>query len=107
MVYALPGARLRIRIGPIPGRGARVRSWTVTFERGHPSLEAACSALGIRPDPAHPADGRPARSPEGTAGFLRRGYTDRRSGRVDSLTARMKGGAVVSVTAFDEPPEWR
>lgn len=106
-MYALPGAKLRIRIGPVPGRGTRVRSWTVNFERGQPTLEDACSALGIRPDPPHPADARPAGGPNGRESLLRRGYTDPRSGRIDSLTARTRGGAVVSVTAFDEPPEWR
>jgi len=77
----------------------RVRSWTITFESGYPSFEAACTAVGITLTPNLDNSATGHRS-------LRRPFPDPCSGRIHSLTAAIKNGAVQSVTGFDEPPDW-
>lgn len=96
MVFVGRGWSLRLRARPKRNGGpARVRSWTVTFDPGLPSLEAACSALAL-PPPA-PTIGR---------GPIRLRLPTVRSGRSHSLTAVERDGLIRSVTAFDEPPDW-
>ena len=97
MVFEGRGWSLRLRARPKRiGGPARVRSWTVTFDPGFPSLEAACGALALPPPP--PTAGR---------GPTRLRLPDACSGRTHSLTAVERGGLIRSVTAFDEPPDWR
>lgn len=111
LVYAGEGVEVRLRTAQAAGDEGdeRVRSWTANFDPAPPSLAAACSALGIEPDPPRPGDARA--EPEDASGAaprgLRRGLTDPRTGRIDSLTARTVGRRIRSVTAFDEAPEWR
>ncbi len=96
MVFEGTGWSLRLRARPgRAGEPARVRSWTVTFEQGFATLEAACEALAL-PAPPPTADPRTLRFP----------FPDVRSRRIHSLTATVRRGLVLSLTGFDEPPDW-
>ncbi len=129
LLYERDGIRLRIRCGPwasaAGGRDttaraamarspaaaaedpdataesadARVASWTASFPAGEASLRAAAERLGVWPDCA------PDASPAQRRGLLRRPLPDGRGG-LHSLTATVRGGRVVQLTAFDERPEW-
>lgn len=111
LLYERDGIRLRIRCGPgaspvardpdAAGESpdARVASWTASFPGGEAGLRAAAERVGLWPDCA------PDASPTGGHGLLRRPLPDGRGG-LHSLTATVRGGRVVQLTAFDEPPEW-
>lgn len=121
-VFEASGVRLRVRCAPrglepagegasrpggrASGEGAgpdapRVVSWTATFREGHRSLRSAASAVGLWPDCAPDARASAAGDP-----LIRRPLPDPGGGRPASLTAAVRNGRVVSITAFDEPPEW-
>lgn len=95
---------------PDPGGGAdggaaadpvwRVASWTVSFLDGAPSLRAAAERVGLWPACA-PDEAAPFRGP-----LLRRPLPGPAGDAVHSLTATVRDGRVVGITAFDEPPEW-
>ncbi len=102
MVYEGGDWSLRIRLRPGAGGGLeRVRSWTGSFEPGFESLSSACRALGIRPASPAPEDYLDEPTVQ------RRALPDPRSGAQHTLTARWRGGRLRSLTAFDEPPDWR
>jgi len=101
MVYEGDFGSLRVRVTPL-GTGGEpcVRSWTLAFRPPAPTtLEAACKALGIRPaDEVAP--------PPRSSTLLRRPLPNLATGEIHSLTAVRREGAIRSVTAFDEPPDW-
>lgn len=102
LVYDLPDARLRIRLGRDRRPGAdseRVASWTMTFRRDGPRPGEVTKLLGLRVEDGFeplPSD----------RGLLRCPITDPVSGDLHSLTARVRGGRLVELTAFDEAPDW-
>lgn len=128
LLYERDGIRLRIRCGPggkaaagqdataraamarppavaaedpdaTESPDARVASWTASFPAGEASLRAAAERLGMWPDCA------PDAAPAQRRGLLRRPLPGGRGG-LHSLTATVRGGRVVQLTAFDERPEW-
>jgi hypothetical protein len=99
LTYEGVGWFLRVRLRPLtPGEVALVRSWTMRFEPGYPTLESACAVLGIRT-----SEVVAGRVPSAT---VQCPFPDPDSERVDSLTATVRDDAVVAVTGFDEPPDW-
>lgn len=82
------------------GDDPTVASWTATFAAGRPTLRAAAVALGLWPAAA--PDCRPT---PGTR-LIRRRLDDPSGGATHSLTATVRKGAIVQMTAFDEPPDW-
>ena len=78
----------------------RVASWTASFATGHPSLREAAVALDLWPACA------PDEIPGPEDGMLRRPLGDSEMKATYSLTATIRDGRVVQVTAFDEAPEW-
>jgi hypothetical protein len=89
------GWSLRVRIG----EDARVASWTLTLPQGTATLRAAAEPVGLWP--ACAPDGSP-----GDAPLLRRRLPSP-AGRPDhTLTATVREGRVIALTAFDEPPDW-
>lgn len=106
LVYERAGTSLRLRLAPVQGSVPVARSWTAAFEPGHISLDAACRAVGVTPAPGDaPDDDSASERPGG--GMLRRPLHDSSAARIHSLTAHTRGGRVRSLTAFDEPPDWR
>lgn len=105
LVYERPDVHLRVRVAPPTdprhpaGDAGRVASWTATFRRNPPgSTEEAARRLGIQ--------GLALAPPRPGAPLLRASLPDPATGSIHSLTARRRGGRLVQVTAFDEPPEW-
>lgn len=100
LVLERDGMTLRVRARPAGGGEERVASWTVTFPKGPRSLREAAEAVGLWPACAPDADAR-------TAGpLLRRPLPHPETGALHSLTARVRAGRIVQMTAFDEPPDW-
>jgi len=106
LVYALDDLSLRLRL-ETGSEAAVVRSWTVTFRPGQPSFEGACEAVGVRPSPGDDLDGTGRRRGASGPGMIRRRLPDASTARIHSLTARTRAGRIRSLTAFDEPPDWR
>jgi hypothetical protein len=83
------------------GADRRVASWTLSLPGGASTLREAAEPAGLWPACAPDAEADATGSP-----LLRRrlpgpeGSTDR------SLTATVRGGRIVALTAFDEPPDW-
>lgn len=103
LVYERADLTLQLRLeGGVVAAPSLVRSWTVTFATARDSLEDACDAVGVTPAAGDSLDAFPA-----APGMLRRPLPDAATGRVYSLTARARAGRIRSLTAFDEPPDWR
>lgn len=101
LIWRGDGWRVRLRTGGDAGEGARVTSWSLTWDEGRPTLRAAVEPLGLWPAarPDVRADGL-------EAPLARRGLAGP-EGREDwSLTATARAGRFVRVAVFDEPPEW-
>lgn len=99
LVFELDGLSLRVRCEPSEAT-TRVSSWTATF--GHPpaSLRAAAERVGLWPELEPDAD-----VPAG-GGMIRRPLPADGVGAVHSVTAAVRDGRIVQMTAFDEPPDW-
>lgn len=100
LVFRVGGATLRVRT---EGRGPeeRVASWTLTFGTDLPrSLGEAARRAGLWPELA----------PEETAregeGIIRRALESPGEGPTHTATATCRGGRILRLAAFDEPPEW-
>ena len=116
LVYERGGISVRIRCraerrsrataapGAAPARAAppeeRVASWTATLERGVPTLRGAVEPLGLWPQCA------PDETVASRSGLVCRPLRSAGDGETRSLTATVRGGLIVKVTAFDEEPEW-
>lgn len=99
--FAGEGVSLRIRCAAEAGGGdPTVASWTATFASGRASLRAAAKALGLWPDVAPDCEAR------GRGPLIRRPLECPADGRRHSMTAKVRRGAIVQVTVFDEPPDW-
>lgn len=107
LVYRRSDLTLRIRFrGTKPGQGGgvvegeRVASWTVSLARGRPTLREAAGPFGLWP----------ACAPDARAGeaepLLRRPLPAPHGDAVHSLTATVRGGLIVGLAGFDEPPDW-
>ena len=108
LIYERPGLRLRVRCSsersgddgqPRARSSERVASWTVSFHAGRDTFRDAAEALGLWPVCA--PDERP-----GSDGLLRRVLPDPVSGEEHSLTATVRNGSIVQISAFDEAPDW-
>lgn len=108
LVYERPDLRLRVRCSsaesgdtgePRAPSSERVASWTVSFHTGLDTLREAAEALGLWP--VCSPDERP-----GSDRLLRRVLPDPVTGEEHSLTATVRDGSIVQLSAFDEPPEW-
>lgn len=95
-----PGVRVRIRARDDGGGEERVASWTATFAEGRGSLREATERLGLWPRCAPDARASEA------GPLLRRPLPEDDGSAVHTLTARVRAGRIVQVTAFDEPPDW-
>jgi hypothetical protein len=91
------GWSLRVRLG-VDGR---VASWTLSVPGGAVSLREVAEPVGLWPDCAPDATAATAGRP-----LLRRRLHDPEGGPDRSLTASIRGGRIVALTAFDEPPDW-
>ena len=106
LIYRSGEVSLRIRctepdpLGPTAGDEPRVASWTARFVTGHPSLRDAAVALDLWPVCA------PDEIPGPEDRILRRPLRDSAMKAMYSLTATIRDGRVVQMTAFDEAPEW-
>lgn len=100
LVFELPAVSLRVRCERREGSD-RVASWTASFEDPPASLRAAAERLGLWPELAPDAGGAEAGS------MIRRPLRSADGEAVHSVTAAVRDGRVVQVTAFDEPPDWR
>lgn len=106
LVYERNELSLRLRLETLDPSRVLVRSWTATFGPGHASFEAACAAVGVTPAPADAPDAGPPARDSGPR-LIRRPLPDAETSRVHSLTAHARAGRIRSLTAFDEPPDWR
>lgn len=100
------GWRLRVRLGGPeaagrPDRSPAVASWSLRWERGAPRLREAVEPLGLWPDAAPDERAAEAERPMVRRALASAGEPDR------TLTAVVRQGLFVRVTAFDEPPDWR
>lgn len=101
LVFEADGLSLRVRCEEDEaGGGSRVASWTATFESPPSSLRAAAGRLGLWPEVA------PDAAPGTGESMIRRPLGADGDGPVHSLTAAVRDGRIVQVTAFDEPPDW-
>jgi len=89
------GWSLRVRTDA----GGRVASWTLALAEGAATLRQVAEPTGLWP--ACAPDGIPEREP-----VLRRHLPDPSGGPDRTLTATVRGGRLVALTAFDEPPDW-
>ncbi len=91
------GWGLRVRLGA----DHRVASWTLRLPGGASTLREATEPVGLwpacAPDAAAGSAGRP---------LLRRRLSGPEGSTDRSLTATVRGGRIVALTAFDEPPDW-
>ena len=100
LIFALPDVALRLRCSRA-GDTLRCASWTAVFPAGFRSLSAAAAAVGLWPQV----------QPDENAGevgvpLIRRRLDGPDRGLGQSFTASIRGGLIISVSAFDEPPDW-
>ncbi len=76
-------------------------SWTLGLSPGALTLREAAEPVGLWPACAPDAPAAGAGLP-----LLRRRLPDPEGGADRSLTASIRGGRIVALTAFDEPPDW-
>jgi len=94
------GWGLRVRLGT----GRRVASWTLNLPGGTSTLREAAEPAGLWPACAPDAE---AAGADATGSSLLRRRLPGPEGSTDrSLTATVRGGRIVALTAFDEPPDW-
>lgn len=100
LVFRCGGATLRVRTeGRAPEE--RVASWTLTFGTDLPrSLAEAARRAGLWPELA------PEETVGEGGGVIRRALDSPGEGPTHSATATCRGGRIVRLAAFDEPPEW-
>lgn len=99
LVFDLPGLSLRVRCERADGE-TRVASWTASFREPPSSLRGAAERVGMWPELAPDADAADA------GPMLRRPLPPADGSTVHSVTALVRGGGIVQLTAFDEPPDW-
>lgn len=104
LVFELDDLSVRVRCeesqGGESGKGGRVASWTATFRRPPASLRAAAELVGMWPELAPDADAA------GSSPMIRRPLPAGDGETVHSVTAAVRDGGIVQMTAFDEPPDW-
>ncbi|MFB6240479.1 MAG: hypothetical protein ABEJ46_02770, partial [Gemmatimonadota bacterium] len=102
LVFETDGVSLRVRCeSPDDGRGGgpeRVASWTATFRDPPGTLRAAAEALGMWPELA------PDRDAAEAGPMIRRPLPAGDGETVHSVTAAVRDGGILQMTAFDEPP---
>lgn len=97
LVYDLPAGRLRVRLH---AESAVVASWTLTFNDGFTSLRDATEPLGL-----WPLAGPDQSAPDIERPLLRRALPGSH-GRTNSLTVTVRDQRFISVSCFDEQPDW-
>ena len=102
LVFEFDDLSLRVRCqeGEGGGEGGRVASWTATFRQPPASLREAAELLGMWPELAPDADAA------GSSPMIRRPLPAGDGETVHSVTAAVRDGGIVQMTAFDEPPDW-
>jgi len=98
--YEGEGWSLRLRLTG-SAEGERVASWTLGLAPGVRTLEAATRPAGLWPAAAPDVAAGEVEAP-----LVRRVLPDPAGGPDRSLTASVRGGRFVALTAFDEPPDW-
>lgn len=99
LVFELEGVSLRVRCEEA-GDGERVASWTATFREPPATLRSAAERVGLWPELA------PDEAAAGSAPMLRRPLPGGDGETVHSVTAAVRDGGIIQLTAFDEPPDW-
>lgn len=98
LVFELEDLSLRVRCEEAGG-DERVASWTATFREPPATLREAAELVGMWPELA--PDAEAAGAP-----MIRRPLPGGDGGTVHSVTAAVRDGGVIQMTAFDEPPDW-
>lgn len=104
LVFETDEVSLRVRCeasdhGEGPG-SERVASWTATFREPPATLRAAAEAVGMWPELA------PDRDAAEAGAMIRRPLPAGDGETVHSVTAAVRDGGILQITAFDEPPDW-
>lgn len=99
LVFERGDLSLRVRCEEVGGQ-ERVASWTATFGEPPSSLRAAAEPLGLWPELAPDADAATSEP------MIRRPLPAAGGGAVHSVTAAVRDGGILQLTAFDEPPDW-
>lgn len=99
LVFELDDLSLRVR-SEESEEGERVASWTATFREPPASLREAAELVGMWPELA------PDAVAESGAPMIRRPLPAAGGETVHSVTAAVRDGNIVQMTAFDEPPDW-
>lgn len=102
LVFELDAVSLRVRCEE-GGEGERVASWTATFREPPASLREAAGVVGMWPELAPDAD---VAADGASAPMIRRPLPAGDGETVHSVTAAVRDGGIVQMTAFDEPPDW-
>jgi len=103
LTFVAPAGRLRVRCADDGSGTRRVASWVLTFADPRDTLAAATGTVGLWPAAAPDAVAREVAEP-----LVRRAVRDpRRTDRLLSLTATVRGGRFDRLSMFDEPPDWR
>ena len=102
LVFELDDLSLRVRCEESggDGEGGRVASWTATFRQPPASLREAAELVGMWPELAPDTDAA------GSSPMIRRPLPAGDGETVHSVTAAVRDGGIVQMTAFDEPPDW-
>lgn len=98
--YEGDGWSLRLRLTG-SAEGERVASWTLGLDPGVATLGSAARSAGLWPAAAPDVPAGEVEEP-----MVRRVLPDPAGGPDRSLTASVRGGRFVALTAFDEPPDW-
>lgn len=99
LVFDLDGLSLRARCERTE-EGDRVASWTATFREPPSTLREAAERVGMWPELAPDAEAA------GSAPMIRRPLSAGDGETVHSVTAAVREGGIIQMTAFDEPPDW-
>ena len=100
LVYALPDLTLRVRCSR-SGDVSRCASWTAVFPRGIRTLSEAAGLVGLWPQVKPDEDASDVDAP-----LIRRRLAGPDGDLAHSFTAGIRNALIVSVSAFDEEPDW-
>lgn len=100
LVFAGDDLTLRVRCDR-SGDPARCASWTAVFPGGFRMLSEAATVVGLWPQVHPDEDASGLAEP-----LIRRRLDPAGRDAVHSFTATVRNGRIVSVSAFDEAPDW-
>lgn len=99
LVFETGEMSLRVRCREMRGE-QRVASWSATFREPRPTLRVAAEQVGLWPELEPDAEAA------GSEPMLRRPLPAGDGEAVHSVTAAVRDGGILQLTAFDEPPDW-